>query len=178
MTKFYTGVGSRETPLELKEFIFSIVKKLAESGWTLRTGGATGADSFFLESAQISSSPFELYLPWPGYNGHKTATLLRPAPKSFTKTAPHHPAWAHLKPAVRQLHARNAHCVLGSDCTLPSSFILCWTKDAKGEGGTGQAIRIAKAYSIPIFDSADPLSFERLQKFVDSEIEPEITKQI
>jgi len=30
---------------------------------------------------------------------------------------------------------------------------LCWTKNGKSSGGTGQAIRIANDYKIPVFDA-------------------------
>jgi hypothetical protein len=43
--------------------------------------------------------------------------------------------------------------VLGLDLETPSKFIICWTKNGKGQGGTGQALRIAKEYGIPIFDA-------------------------
>ncbi|HRY03076.1 MAG TPA: hypothetical protein P5256_08115, partial [Beijerinckiaceae bacterium] len=35
-------------------------------------------------------------------------------------------------------------------------FVICWTKDARGGGGTGQAIRLARAHGVPVFDLADP----------------------
>ena len=34
----------------------------------------------------------------------------------------------------------------------PSDFVICWTKGGKGQGGTGQALRLARDYNIPIFD--------------------------
>ncbi|MOA32601.1 hypothetical protein D3C78_1538370 [compost metagenome] len=64
-----------------------------------------------------------------------------------------HPNWHNLKPTVRQMHSRNVGQVLGQDLKTPSSFVLCWTKNGSGSGGTGQALRIAKAYEIPIFDA-------------------------
>lgn len=47
---------------------------------------------------------------------------------------------------------------------------ICWTKNGSGQGGTGQALRIAKAYNIPIFDAGKFKDFEdlksELKKFV------------
>ena len=62
-----------------------------------------------------------------------------------------HPAWDRCSRGARALHARNCHQVLGWDLKTPSEFILCWTKDGKASGGTGQAMRIAKAFNIPIY---------------------------
>jgi len=64
----------------------------------------------------------------------------------------YHPYWNNLSYGAKKLLARNVYQVLGYDLQTPSSFIVCWTKDGKGSGGTGQAIRIAKAYGIPVFD--------------------------
>lgn len=52
-----------------------------------------------------------------------------------------------------KLQARNSYQILGLDLNTPSNFVICWTKNGKGSGGTGQAIRIARAYNIPIFDA-------------------------
>ena len=48
--------------------------------------------------------------------------------------------------------ARNGYQVLGADLQTPTDFIICYTKDGKGEGGTGQALRIAKDYDIQVCD--------------------------
>ena len=63
-----------------------------------------------------------------------------------------HPRWDYLKQGARKLHARNSLQLFGKDMNLASDFVLCWTKDGKGKGGTGQALRIARSYGIPVFD--------------------------
>ena len=62
--------------------------------------------------------------------------------------------WYKLTPAVRKLHARNVYQILGKPVSAGqvSSFVVCYTPRGSGSGGTGQALRIAKAYNIPIFD--------------------------
>ena len=45
--KWYTGVGSRETPSDILEVMESVGYALASQGWTLRSGGAVGADQAF-----------------------------------------------------------------------------------------------------------------------------------
>jgi hypothetical protein len=42
--------------------------------------------------------------------------------------------------------------VLGHDLRSPSRFVVCWTADGRATGGTGQAIRIAEAYAVPVFN--------------------------
>lgn len=48
--------------------------------------------------------------------------------------------------------SRNSYQVLEKDLNTPVEFVLCWTKDGKASGGTGQAMRIAKDKNIPIFN--------------------------
>jgi hypothetical protein len=63
-----------------------------------------------------------------------------------------HPAWNRCSPGARKLHARNCFQVMGRDLNSPVDFIICWTRGGLGGGGTGQALRIAKHYNIPVFD--------------------------
>ncbi len=43
----YTGIGSRETPIEILEIFKNIGKYLGEIGYTLRSGGTDGADNYY-----------------------------------------------------------------------------------------------------------------------------------
>jgi hypothetical protein len=64
--------------------------------------------------------------------------------------------------------ARNAMQVLGPDLKTPSKFVICWTLEGKEIGGTSQAIRIAKDFSIPIYNLGKEEWLKRLQNFVDT----------
>ena len=44
---YYAGVGSRETPQDVLKIMWKIGKHLADKGYTLRSGGARGADAAF-----------------------------------------------------------------------------------------------------------------------------------
>ena len=72
-----------------------------------------------------------------------------------------HPAWDYLSYGARKLHARNGYQVLGEDLKTPVDFVICWTPGGKEQGGTAQAIRIAKFNSIKVFNLAieDDLNF-------------------
>jgi len=48
--KFYTGIGSRKTPIDIKTLIINITKTLANNSYILRSGGADGANLFFEET--------------------------------------------------------------------------------------------------------------------------------
>jgi hypothetical protein len=166
--KAYAGIGSRSTPLDVIELMELVAEALAWQGWTLRSGHAPGADQAFESGAGGSA---EIYLPWPTFEhsrGIEARTIIdRPSPDAYEVAAEHHPQWQYLKRGAKALHARNSHQVLGADLRTPVKFILCWTKLAKGEGGTGQAIRIAKANDIPVYDMALTSVRERVVAIID-----------
>lgn len=145
--KYYAGIGSRETPKDVLEAFTKLAKYLENHGYTLRSGGAQGADQSF----ERGCTNKEIYLPWYGFENN-TSDLIVSNPEAFEIAKKYHPNWNALKQGGQKLQARNCHQVLGFDLKTPSDFIICWTKEGKGSGGTGQALRIATDYNIPIFD--------------------------
>jgi hypothetical protein len=162
--QYYAGIGSRETPDFILDHMSSIAQVLGDRGWTLRSGGADGADSAFEQGARASSTEPHIFLPWRGFNDRTESYRSEPETWTLPIAAEHHPAWDKLNRGGRQLHCRNVHQVLGLRDEPHSSFILCWTPEAKGGGGTGQAIRIAQAYNVPVFDLADRAVCDRVRE--------------
>lgn len=152
--RFYAGIGSRETPPEILELMTRIAKTLNAKGFVLRSGGADGADTAFENGA--SEKHKRIYLPWPRFNGRRRGIVCGTAPSLVGIAAKYHPAWRICSRGAKMLHTRNVAQVLGYHPEEQhSEFIVCWTPGAKGLGGTGQAIRIAKAHGIPVYDLAD-----------------------
>lgn len=149
--QFYAGIGSRDTPLDFLELMTKVGQYLAGLGFVLRSGGANGADSYFEKGCDLASGPKEIYLPWNGFNGNKSL-LYPPSQTCIDIAKKYHPAWEKLSQGAQKLQARNANQILGLDLKTPSSFVICWTKNGAGQGGTGQAIRMANDYKIPVFD--------------------------
>jgi cytolysin (calcineurin-like family phosphatase) len=143
---------------------------LKGSGWTLRSGGAEGADLAFERGANGTG---HIYLPWQGFNGHELIAHNRSQPQSeaYNIAAQFHPAWDRCSQGAKRLHARNVHQVLGDDVTNPilSKFVVCWTPDGSGSGGTGQAIRIAQHYGVPVIDTGAQDGADRLIAFLTKE---------
>lgn len=150
MSRFYAGIGSRETPAPILAQFYMLAADLADAGWTLRSGGAEGADQSF-EQGLSAGHPREIFLPWRGFAGNESP-LFTPSPDALALAEQFHPAWARCSAAARKLHARNMHQVLGADLATPVEFVVCWTKEGSGAGGTGQALRVARDRGIPIFD--------------------------
>jgi len=169
--KFYTGIGSRETPKDILGLMYLIAVKLAKNHWVLRSGGAEGADRAFEEGA--GSFTKQIFLPWKNFNDNPSrfCNVSETAIKTSLKF---HPTPEKLGQGVRKIMGRNLYQVMGLDLNTPSVFLVCWTpfatEDAydktKNIGGTGQAIRIAMNKGIPVFNLNTMEHRTRLKEFV------------
>lgn len=175
--RVYAGIGSRRTPPAVCDLMVEVARLLAARGWTLRTGGAEGADTAFLSGALLwEPARFELYLPWPGFSDQAPATLVRPTLRALEIAAPYHVRWQLLKQSERKLLARNVHQVLGADCNSPVPLVICWTPDGSldghgpDSGGTGMALRIAagEAPGVEVINLARDDHWDRLAAFADA----------
>lgn len=149
--KFYTGIGSRETPFEIQELMVSMARILAKKGYVLRSGAVPGADYAFEAGCDKENGNKEIFLPWRNFQGSSSGIVLRDK-KSIEIAKSFHPHWNNLNSRERKLHARNIYQILGKNLMTPSSFVICYTVNGYGGGATGQAVRIARAYNVPVFD--------------------------
>lgn len=168
MSGYYTGIGSRQTPHDVLVLMGRIAQYLAEIGYTLRSGAAPGADTAFEDHAK---QDMEIYLPWIGFAGRPDEPPYFPLERMNFKvlniaaqiTEKYHPGWNHLSTAAAKLHIRNAFQVLGKDLKTPSDFVVCWSPK---KGGTTQAIRIAEAHKIPVFNLTSPDALPALRQWL------------
>ena len=140
MNRVYAGIGSRETPhlvqIDMREIAGYLFNKF---GYILRSGAADGADAAFESLFTVD--------------------------EEATKLAEnYHPAWDSLSPITRLLMIRNGYQVLGKNLNDPVEFIVCWTPGGKIKGGTGQALRIAKAFNIPVFNMAKQKDMDHIRE--------------
>jgi hypothetical protein len=158
MNNFYTGVGSRETTKEALNILTQVADFLS-SRYRLRTGGAGGADSAFLDG---SNGNADVYIPWLGfYYGAGNIKVTGSDEKALEIARKMHPAWERCSPGVKKLHTRNVHQLLGENLDKPSDFLICWTPGAKTVGGSGIAIRLAQEYNVPVINTYG-LTFEKV----------------
>ena len=151
--KFYAGIGARSTPLEVLNMMTEIAVKLDELGYTLRSGGASGADSAFAK----------------GTNHAEVFRAYDATSKAIEMASQFHPAWERCNDYVRKLHGRNVQILLGNNLDNPVDFVICWTPKGEVVGGTGLGIRLAKAKNIKVYnlylDSVEFLNFlEKLER--------------
>lgn len=153
MKKYFTGIGSRETPELLIPTIQGLSEKLINLGFILRSGGADGSDSFWEKAYDNLGGEKEIYLPWKNFNNN-SSPLYEDKPWAMELAEIYHPNWNRLSPAAQKLHSRNVYQVKGYNdyWDEKSDFVICYTPDGKDSGGTGQAIRIARQMNIPVFN--------------------------
>ena len=178
---FYTGVGSRETPVPIQREFTAIAGRLASAGWVLRSGAARGGDVGF-ERGVRDPRLKEIYLPFEGFRGgalreggpQEARSASEPGvylatPELATSAAVMaravHPNWNAVLRSAREgspfalhAHTRNPFQVLGRDLAMPSMFAVLWAP-AKGEtvtGGTATAFELARRNGIPVYNFALP----------------------
>lgn len=160
---YYAGVGSRETPQDILNTMYKIGKYLASKGYTLRSGGAIGADTAFENGCDSVRGEKEIF-----YANNKKGTLLTQDVliKAEQIASSVHPAWDRCNEYVRKLHTRNVTQVMGTDLLHPVDFLVCCTKNGKKIGGTSTAISVAEMNDIPIFNLYFESDLERLREMV------------
>lgn len=151
MTIKYAGIGARKTPGVVCQEMHSMALQFRAWGFVLRSGRQRlGADYAFEVGARGQAELF----------GPSEAT-----PEAFDHAAKFHPAWEKCSAMAQALHARNSMVILGRWLNDPVKFVVCWTEQGLIKGGTGQSIRVARAYEIPVFNLAVEGDYDKLRKF-------------
>jgi len=167
-TYYYAGIGSRETPPEVRNTMMKISNAFSRLHMILRSGGADGADTAF-ECGCVNDSK-EIWLPWKGFNKNPSRFYLpedlnNPHLIEIAKVArEYHPRWNALSMGGKRMMMRNVIQVLGYQMDSPVEFVACWTKDGGPTGGTGQAIRIACDRGIRVYNIFHAKELEELRE--------------
>jgi hypothetical protein len=150
--------------------MFDLGVQLGQKAWTLRSGFAEGADMAFCRGADQADGSMEIFIPWVGFNNaprdHPAIIVPNLSPELVALARQYHPAWGRCSIGAKRLHARNGCQILGLNLKTPTDMVICWTPHGSGSGGTGQALRIARAYNIPIFDLAVASVMDELNQFI------------
>jgi len=149
---YYAGIGSRSAPRIILNSMKLIGGQMARLDYILRSGGAPGSDQYFELGCDILGGRKEIFIPWKGFEGNSNGIVPKFTDELMSIAESYHPAWGHCSEGARKLHARNVCQILGANLDSPVDFVICWTKDGGFSGGTGQALRIADDYSIPIYN--------------------------
>lgn len=178
--KYFTGIGSRQTPADVLELMTKTAIYLREEGYYLRSGHAAGADRAFELGAKENSI---IYLPWedfgqkpykedPGMEvlGHKVCNKQLWERYHRTYLQSRNIRSAYDKESFKMLHGRNVAQVIGTaqhifDVLSVSKFVICYCefKDGEPQGGTATAFKLAHALEIPIFNLWKKEDRERIE---------------
>lgn len=147
-TMTYAGIGSRNTPAYILEKMTKIAAYLEKQGYTLNTGVTfrgkeEGADKAFSDGTKKKN------LFSPEKQGSRTLE------QTIAKEVYTEPE--NLTEGVLKLMARSTNQVFGDNLDTPVDFVLFYAKETKGirpEGGTGQAVEIARLKGIPTVNMA------------------------
>ena len=155
MNKFYAGIGSRKTPIEVLPQIEKIGSFLARNSYALRSGGAKGADQNFEKGCDLFQGKKEIFHP---------DDLFFPLHTWATDLASE-VCWEYplekMKGYNIKLITRNMYQVFGLESSFeerkPVDFVVYWSLGdplMKGSesGGTRYAVRVANQYGIPTFN--------------------------
>ena len=175
-TMTYAGIGSRETPQEVLDKMTEVAKYLDGLGYTLNTGKTF--------TAKPSTDPkyqkqYEERLAFSKKNNGKVGLDEEGADRAFSLGTTKknlfgvntpvgkkemsvmeeiHPSPDRLKEGGKKLMARNTNQIFGENLNTPVDFVLFYAKETKGirpEGGTGQAVEMARRKGIPTINMAD-----------------------
>jgi len=185
--KYYTGIGSRSTPAHIQQLISKISFKLAEEGYTLRSGAAYGADKAFEigvkeyfntfgDSYPASSDLAQIYTPWRSFceidedykDWYYVLTEQRSKDQAEQLAKNIHPAWERCSRGAKALHTRNVYQVLGVTLNSLSSFLIAYAEPTKTgvKGGTSTAWDLAGQHNIPRFNLYNKEDRDRIEAWL------------
>jgi hypothetical protein len=157
--KYYSGVGSRETPPNVCSKMTKLATSLEDNGYILRSGRARGADISF-EIGVRSMYNKRIYTNSYSDNGVIGIRSLSQdiIDSCIELVAKVHSNFSSLAKNEYNLllHARNVLQVLGDDLKTRSKFTVCWTNGGQTIGGTATAIRISQMFDIPVINMGVP----------------------
>jgi hypothetical protein len=174
-TMTYAGIGSRETPKEVMDQMTELAKELESRGYTLRSGGAQGADTAFERGATSKKEIFPGGQK-AGEREMKIAREIHPNPQALDNSK--NPAF------VWNLMARNTNQVFGKNLDTPVDFVIAYTQDGLTHytkrsiksGGTGQAIDMASRKGIPVINLANPNWRQELDRLLSDPTQTTVTQ--
>jgi predicted NAD-dependent protein-ADP-ribosyltransferase YbiA (DUF1768 family) len=148
----YAGIGSRQTPKETLDQMTEIAIELEKLGYTLNTGVSfkgleEGADKAFARGVKRKN------LFSPEVQGSRSRE------QAIAKEI--HPNWEALSKGQGgpKLMARNTNQIFGDNLNIPVDFVLFWANETKNplrpEGGTGQAVEMARRKGIPTINMSE-----------------------
>lgn len=165
MSKIYTGIGSRDITDEEHNIITQIAWHFAKAGWTLRSGGAGGADTAFEKGCAGNQGKAEIFIPWKGFGTKiENVNSKRYIPNEDKFQAAKEyllvdiiPWFEKMSQGAQKLHGRNFYQLYGVDNTASDLMVYCADDDKNGtpKGGSRTAVLLARKAGVPTYNIRD-----------------------
>ena len=155
-----TGIGTRKTNSQAFAMLYKIARRMAHTGWKLRSGGAIGADTAW-EKGWEGFDTKEIFLSrGTSFDIAKNAACGRISDygdiwlEAEDIASRLHPRWDYLDLSSQALHTRNVFQVLGMDLKTKTDVVAAYAPPlgASVKGGTATAYNLARAKGIPTFN--------------------------
>jgi hypothetical protein len=156
-TKRAAGIGSRQTPKYILDWMAEMGAELVRQGWTVVSGNADGADSAWARGANsVDPAKLELWLAWKTKRGLVEGNDVRvfcELPKEEQEryidiVRKLHPAWQYVSDNAALLLGRNAKIIEKVE-------VVFGYTPFKDRGGTMMGYKLAEQWDIPHFDVAE-----------------------
>lgn len=170
--KSYAGIGTRDISDDEYDKIITIAKIMNKKDYILYSGNANGSDIAFQEG---SNGKCVIMLPWNKFNiDEYDYTFSRDyfdvgkTKNGLDSVDKFHPAPDKLSYGARSLMARNYHQIFGYKGYPRVDIVICCANIKFGNviGGTGQAVRIANHYKIPVINIRDKNWQDQFELFI------------
>jgi len=161
---YYAGIGARITPEPILNLMTKAASALEVKGYTLRSGGAQGADWAFQKGVR---NDMHIYIPWSGFQGmvecavtpyvrdiNRVNNLSQATMYAQNTWESRGRNWHSLKSSIKNMMIRNSCQIIGINGEVKSHFVLCWCPVINNipQGGTAQAIAFAEAMGVPVLN--------------------------
>lgn len=166
-------IGSRRITEKQFDYLVKVGEAFARRGWVVRTGCADGADHAGMTGTRnVNPDLLHLFLPWSTYNKgyqEETDTVTIYDEKQHQEWAKSvsifHPAPDKLKQGAFKLMARNYGIIMHG---TPVDVVVAFPISDTDVGGTGQGMRLAKEYEIPLYTVCNRADRLALKQFIES----------
>lgn len=155
--RYITIIGSRETTATNMARLQKAANLLVKFGYTLRSGGADGADTV----VTMMNCAKEIFIPWGNFNkmyhnpdkGIYDAQKFPNYRRAQMMAKKIHPAPDKLSRGALSLHTRNVYQVMGPSLSKAhySRLVVYSANEVNGvvKGGTATAVHLARKLNIP-----------------------------
>ena len=159
----YAVIQIGKPPQEMIDLFASLAVRLAERGWTVRSGLNGGMEIESARAAAKTKGNCELYRPWTNFGPEKiegAIEMTMPGRRAHEIAGKHYPAWRQIGRAAQKQHARYVKVLLGDMEKDPNTrvcdVIVGWSErrcaPRDNVYGSDQTVRVGQTLGIPWVD--------------------------